>query len=170
MRIAVFSPYGNLPGVDLISSNFIFLLASYLKQRKSEIVALKCDGCLERCSLDLAIGSNQKRHCLSCMNAQKNLINWANLTAQSLSDFLVAEDLKKINQNFSDATFLLENLPAAGLVLLQEYVAKNSENINQTSKLQKTSLILSFALRKLITELKPKLLLTHSSNDLLTGL
>ena len=35
MRIAVFSPYGNSNQVDLNSSNFIFLLANYLRLKNA---------------------------------------------------------------------------------------------------------------------------------------
>lgn len=170
MRIAVFSPYGNFPGADQTSSNFIFLLASYLLHRKSEVLAIKCDGCLDRCSLDLVAVGSAKRPCLACMNSQKNLISWADLTEQSLSAFLLADDLKKINQNFSNAEFLSTNLPSGGVELLSDYCTKYAADNVQVAKLQKSALSLSFAAKKLLIELKPKLLLTHSSNDLLTGI
>ncbi len=170
MRIALFSPYGNFPDTDLISANFIFLLASYLVHRKSEVFAIKCDGCLERCSLDLYTVGNSKRPCLACMNSQKGLNAWANLSEQVLSNFLSAEELKKINQHFSDLSFLQNSLPAGGSELLQKYSeCQNADHI-QISKLQKSALFLSAAIRKLVQELKPKLLLTHSKQDLLTGM
>ncbi len=170
MRIAVFSPYGNSTDADLVSSNFIFLLSSYLHHHKSEVVAIKCDGCLERCSLDFYNQVNHKRPCVVCMNSQKTLISWSSLKDQALSKYLNSEDLKRINQNFADSTFLENILSLAGVELLQKYSQNFAADQVALSKLQKTALSLAISARRLVTELKPKLLLTHSNHDLLTGI
>ena len=167
MKIAVFSPYGNLSEGDQVASNFIFLLAAYLQTFKADLTAIKCDGCLDRCSMDLKF--DRIRPCIACMKSQKNLVAWARISNASLSDYLSAEDLKKINLHGSDHEYLKEHLPSSAYQILEEYLKTNISNSLDQIKFFKTSLILTVSLKKFILSNKPKLLITHSTNDLIMG-
>jgi hypothetical protein len=99
MKIALFAPYASVSP----ETGLLYALGNYLRALGSEgvheIQAIKCNGVAPICDRDGERGWKRGIHsCLSCGRDQRDLANWANITAVELSQFIAGDDVTAIRR------------------------------------------------------------------------
>lgn len=95
MKIALVIPFG----VHRVESTGLYLVAHYLRSMFSEVIQLRCNGSFLVCDRDEK--ADWKRgitDCMQCMQEQKLLSDWADISHVKMSSLIDSDQIRDITQ------------------------------------------------------------------------